>query len=240
MSSGKRKFWFLSPLAILLCQHSLLAQTTQLPQYREQSPFDLRSDLGTVGDWKAVVTAALEPGHEIVSDDGPSQSKICFVRTSPSANQCDYFKDLFHSKLRFQVFSSLGVVALQSGGGAANGLELKAAAWYSTGQVPETAVWVYDAQHDDWHLALALESGEVRIFSSGFLNGMLVTSDWHREEGETRWSDHKRDIIVYRYAADGEEPGYRKLLQYTTAKKYGAEDTHTIDAELSNIEEKVP
>ncbi len=140
----------------------------------------------------------------------------------------------------FQVFSSLAAVRLQSEGAATNGLELNAAAWYSTGQAHETAIWVYDAQQDDFHLALAVESGEVRIFSSGPLNGMLVTSDGHRDERDTRWSDHMRDITVYRYTTDGSEAGYRKLLEYTTAKKYDAEATDTIDAELSNIEAKLP
>jgi hypothetical protein len=32
---------------------------------------------------------------------------------------------------------------------------------------------------------------------------------------------------------------YRNVLEYTTTEKYGAEDTSTIDAELSNIEAKL-
>jgi len=240
MSSRKWKVWLLSAVAALLCQQGLLAQSTTPPQYREEPPFDLKAGLGTIGDWKAIVTAAVEPQREIVSDDGPSQSRICFVRTAPTTSECTYFRDLFHSNLRFQVFSSLAAVRLQSESAATNGLELKAAAWYSTGQVHETAIWVYDAQRDDFHLVLAVESGEVRIFSSGLLNGMLLTSDWHRDEGDTRWSDHRRDITVYRYSTDGGEAGYRKVLEYTTTKKYGAEDTDTIDAELRNIEAKLP
>jgi hypothetical protein len=142
--------------------------------------------------------------------------------------------------LKFQVFSSFTAVRLQSDSAATKGLELKAAAWYSTGQVQETAIWVYDAQRDDFHLVLAVESGEVRIFSSGPLNGTLVTSHWQRDEGDTRWSDHRRDITVYRYSADGGGAGCRKVLEYTTTRECGAEDTDTIDAELSNIEAKLP
>src|SRR5579862_5909492 len=112
MSSRRWKFWFLSACAGLLFQQSLLAQGTAPPQYREEPPFDLTA-LGTTGDWKAVVTAAVEPGHEIVSDDGPSESKICFVRTAPAKSECTYFRDLFHSKRMFQVFSSLTAVPLQ-------------------------------------------------------------------------------------------------------------------------------
>jgi hypothetical protein len=48
-------------------------------------------------------------------------------------------------------------------------------------------------------------------FSDGLLNGMLVTSDWHRDEGDTRWSDHRRDITVYRYGANGGDAAYRCL-----------------------------
>lgn len=239
MFSRKWKFGLLSAVAGLLCQQGLLAQSTASPQYWEEAPFDLTTGLGANGDWKAVVTAAVEPQHEIVSDNGRSQSKICFVRKAPTTSECTYFRDLFHSQRMFQVFSSLTAVPLQSEGAATNGLELKAAAWYSTGQVHETAIWVYDAQRDDFHLALAVESGEVRIFSSGLMNGMLVTSDWHRDEGDTRWSDHRRDITVYRYSADASEAGYRKVLEYTTTKKYGAEDTDTIDAESTTIQAKL-
>lgn len=240
MSSRKWKVWLLSAIATLLCQQGLHARSTAPPQDREEPPFDLQAGLGTIGDWRAVVTAAVEPQGEIVSDEGPSESRICFVRTVPAMSECTYFRDLFHSNLKLQVFSSLTAVRLQSESAATNGLELKAVAWYSTGQVRETAIWVYDAQRDDFHLVLAVESGEVRIFSSGLLNGMLVTSDWRRDEGDTRWSAHRRDITVYRYGADGEEAGYRKVLEYITTKKYGAEDTDTIDAELTNIEAKLP
>jgi hypothetical protein len=239
MCGRKSKVWLLFASALLF-QLGLLAQSTATLQYREELPFDLQTGLGAIGDWKAVVTATVEPHGEIVSDEGPSQSRICFVRTAPRTSECAYFKDLFHSKLKFQVFSLLTAVRLRSESAATNGLELKATAWYSTGQVQETAIWVYDAQRDDFHLVLAVESGEARIFSSGPLTGMLVTSDWHRDEGDTRWSDDGRDITVYRYSADSGEAGYRKVLEYATTKKYGAEDTDTIDAELSNIEAKLP
>jgi len=76
----------------------------------------------------------------------------------------------------------------------------------------------------------------VRILNNGDLNGLLITSDWHLDQGETRWSDHRRDITMYRYSPDGGQAGYRKVREYTTAKKYGAEDTATVDAELNNIE----
>jgi len=42
------------------------------------------------------------------------------------------------------------------------------------------------------------------------------------------------------HSADGGEARYRKVFEHTTAKKYAAEDTDTIDAELNNIEAKLP
>jgi hypothetical protein len=240
MSSRKRKVWWLAAASALLCQKGLLAQSTAPPQYREEPSFDLQAGLGTTGDWKAIVTATVEPQREIVSDEGPNQSRMCFVRAAPATSECTYFRDLFHSNLTFQVLSSLTAVRLQSESAPTYGLELKAAAWYSTGQVLETAIWIYDAQRDDFHLVLAVESGEASIFSSGLLNGMLVTSVWHRDEGDTRWNDHRREITVYRYSAEGGEAGYRKVLEYTTTKKYGAEETDTIDAESNNIEARLP
>jgi hypothetical protein len=240
MSTRNWKVWLLSAASALLCQQGVLAQGTAPPRYREEPPFDLRAALGTTGDWKAVVTGVLEPRREFDSEEGPSQSRLCFTRTAPAKSGCVYFRDLFHSKLTFQVFVSLTAVRLQSESPAATGLELKAAAWYPTGQIPETAIWAYDAQQDDLHLLLAVESGEVRIFSDGVLKGLLITSDWHRDEEETRWSDHRRDITVYRYGADGGDASYRKVLEYTTTRKYSAEDTNTIDAESSEIEAKLP
>jgi hypothetical protein len=229
----------LSAAAVVLSQWSLAAQAVETPQYREQPPFDLKGALETTGDWKAVVTAAIEPTREFEKDEGASQSRICFVR-APQTNECAYFKDLFDSRLTFQVFSSLAVERLRSGSAPANGVVMKAAAWYPTGQVHETAIWVYDPQQDRFHLVSTVESEEVRVFSSGPLNGDLVTADWHREEGESRWSDHRRDISLYRYSSEIGESGYRKVLEYTTTRKYGAEDISTIDAELANIEAKIP
>jgi hypothetical protein len=208
--------------------------------YREEPPFDLKVGFGTVGDWKAVVTAVVKPERDFDSDSGPSLSKICFVRTNPAENECTYFGDLFHSGITFQEFSSFSVVRLRSGPAAINGLVMKAEALYPTGQVHETAIWAYDAQRDDFHLVSGQESEEVRIFSNGPLNGTLVTASWHRDEGETRWSDHRRDITVYKYGGNGEAASYRKVLEYTTTEKYGAEDTDTIDANEADIVAKVP
>jgi hypothetical protein len=229
----------LSAVAVLLWQRALLAQGLPPPQYREQPAFDLKA-FGSPGDWKAVVTAVVEPQREIEADEGLSQSRICFVRAAPANDECSYFQDLFHSNLTFQEFSSLSVARLRSGSAATNGLVLKAEAWYPTGQVHETAIWVYDARLDGFELVAALESSDVRIFDSGPLNGTLVTADWDREEGETRWSGHQREIGVYRYGVAGGVAGYRKILQYATTRKYGAEDTHTIDAELPRLEANAP
>jgi hypothetical protein len=208
--------------------------------YREEPPFDLKVGFETAGDWKAVVTAVLEPKRDFDSDEGPSRSKICFVRTNPTENECVWFGDLFHSNLTFQEFSSLSVVPLRSGPVAINGLVMKAEGLYPTGQLHETAIWIYDAQRDDFHLVSAQESQEVRIFSSGPLNGTFVTATWHRDEAETRWSDHRRDIAVYKFSGNGDAASYRKVLEYTSAKRYGAEDTETVSAEVANILGRVP
>ena len=229
----------LAALVSLLSPLDFRAQGASPLQYRKEPPYDLKAAFGTTGDWKAVVTAAVEPAREFESHEGTSQSRICFVSAASPNSECTYFTDLFHSNLTVQVLSSLSVVQLRSGSAPTNGLVMKAAAWYDTGQVPETAIWVYDAQQDHFHLLTTLESGEVRIFGSGFLSGILVTADWHRDEEESRWSDHRRDITVYRYSVDNGEASYRKVLAYTTTRKYGAEDTGTIDAERTNMEAKI-
>ncbi len=226
-------------LAALAAGMATKVRGATIATYREEPPFDLKAGFGATGDWKAVVTAVVEPKRDFDPNSGPSVSRICFVRTNPAKNQCEYLGDLFHSDLTFQKFSSLGVVPLRSGPAAINGLVMKATALYLTGQEQETGIWVYDVQQDEFHPVSAHVSEETRIFSSGPLNGTLVTASWHRDQGETRWSDHRRDITVYKYSGDGEAAGYEKVLEYTTVKKYGAEDTDTIGAELVNIEAKV-
>jgi hypothetical protein len=93
VSSRKSKVWLLFAASALLFQQGLLAQSTATVEYREELPFDLQTGLGAIGDWKAVVTATVEPHGEIVSDERPSQSRICFLRTAPRTSECAYFKD---------------------------------------------------------------------------------------------------------------------------------------------------
>ena len=230
----------LTAVVILLSRRNLTAQRIAPPQYREKPPFDLKAAFGTTGNWKATVNAAMEPAPDFDSDEGASQSRICFVRTAPQASDCAYFRDLFHSKLTFQTLSSLTVEQLRSGSSPVSGLVMKADALYPTGQIHETAIWVYSPRQDRFHLAAAVESNEVRIFTIGPLNGFLITADWHRDEEETRWSDHRRDITVYRFSGDNGDASFGKVLEYTTTKKYGAEYTGAIEAEQANIEAKIP
>lgn len=238
MCRRKWKLFLLFPCVFLPSQNHVLAQSTATPEYREEPPFDLKAASDSA-DWKAVVTAAVEPQREFEADEGPSQSRICFARKAPGANECTYFRDLFHSNLTFQVFSSLTIERLESAGGYINGVALQAAGWYPTGQIHETAIWVHDTQGDDWRLVLAVESSELRIVSDGPFDGVLVTSNWHRDEGEAKWDEHRRDITVYRFSIEGGQPAYRKVFNYTTALTYEAEDTDTIDAEWPNIRERL-
>jgi hypothetical protein len=209
------------------------------PQYKQEAALDLQREFGTAGSWKAVVTAAIRPNGEIESDEGPSLSKICFIRVASSIRTCAYFKDIFDSHLTFQVLSGLSIVSLTEGATTTKGLILRADAFYPTGQLHEIAIWSYDTKRDDFHLALAVGFTEERIFNSGPLAGTLITADWRRETGESRWSDHRREIRVYRYVTRADVGIYAKVLDYTTTKKYGAEDTSTIEQELAVIESKL-
>jgi len=53
--------------------------------------------------------------------------------------------------------------------------------------------------------------------------------------GEARWDDHQRKITVYRFDAGDGAGTYREALEYTTAQKYDAEDTNTINSEMNVI-----
>ncbi|HEV2703663.1 MAG TPA: hypothetical protein VGV09_18705 [Steroidobacteraceae bacterium] len=224
---------------VALYRRAIASQQPQ-PTYREEPPFDLGRDFGPPQDWKAIVTAAAEPQAEIDPNATPSQSKICFVRASLGTTQCTYFKDLFKSALAFQGLSGLSIVPLTSEPHPTNALLMKAVAWYPTGQLSETAIWNYDRRNEAFRLAVAMESPEVRIVSSGLLAGYLITADWQWEAGETRFgSNHKRRIAVYQFNARDSAMGYHKVLEYITASKYGPENDHTIDSEIGTIRKRI-
>jgi hypothetical protein len=118
------------------------------------------------------------------------------------------------------------------------GLILRAVGNYPTGQVHETAIWVYDAAKDAFNLVLALAAGgfsEVRVINSGPLDGYLIAVSWSWDKDEVRWDDHRRMIAAYRLERSAGSVGYREVLDYVTADKYGAEDTDTIDSEWSTL-----
>jgi hypothetical protein len=216
------------------------ASPTAPIEYRREAPLPLQQSFHTVSPWKVTVTASVAPTHEIGSDNGRSVSQICFDRQALAPSSCTYFSALFNSPRLYQVFLGFSVERLTRRLSTATGLIMKARAWYSTGQVQEMAIWVYNVQRDEFELAVAVPSSqEQRIFNSGYLDGALVTVNWYWANHENRWSDHRRNVTVYRYRADKGIGTYRKVLEYTTIKKYRAEDSSTIDAELVNIESKL-
>jgi hypothetical protein len=158
------KWMTMGAAAALLCHSDINAQvsTHEQPTYVDQVPFDLKEKFGTTGDWKAVVTAVATSDYLIPDYQAPSQSRICFVQTSSNVSECSYFRDMFHSDLTLQVLSGLSVVLLKEGSPSVKGLVMKASGLYATGQTHETAIWIYDAQLDDFHLA----SSQVNIEDS--------------------------------------------------------------------------
>ena len=112
---------------------------------------------------------------------------------------------------------------------------LRANGLYPTGRSSETALWAYDRGADTFRLLLAVQAPEVKIVSDGPLSGIVITAQWKWSPKESRWDDHRRQITVYRLKGTSSELTYKKSLEYLTAKKYGAEDTMTVDAELPTI-----
>jgi hypothetical protein len=201
--------------------------------YTTHPAFDLRQPFHTESAWKAVVTVqTIEPNSDGKDPGHPSQSRICLVNESTSANNCTHLQKLFDSNYSYWSDGDLQVVPLKSHG--IDGLMLKATAIYDTGTVNYAAVWLYDRERDQFLLAYA--NGDPQIFITEPLDGYLVTSSWVWEPGETRFGDdHRRKITAYRL----EPGGYQQALQYNTEKKYGPEDLNTIDSELPNIESKL-
>jgi hypothetical protein len=204
-------------------------------EYSTAAPINLQASFDAKAAWQAVVIGQTAPPLWQDIDGPPSQSKICFVSEAKGANDCAYFRDLFKSPLGSQAITDLSVVSLSSISPNTEGLVLKATGFYTSGEVHETAIWVYDQADNNFSLVSALTSDEERIVTQGPLDGFLITVNWNWEKGEARWDDHRRKITVYRFAANEGAGAYREVLEYTTAKKYDAEDTHTIDSEMNVI-----
>lgn len=204
-------------------------------EYSTATPTNLQTSFDTRTTWQAIVSAQPAPPIWQDIDGPPSQSKICFADASQGANDCTYFRDLFKSTLGSQAVTDLSVVSVASKSPNAKALVLKATGFYISGDVHETAIWVYDQANDKFNLVSALTSDEEQIMSGGPLDGFLITADWDWASGETRWDDHQRKMTVYRFDASNGAGSYRRALEYTTAKKYGAEDTNTINSEMNAI-----
>jgi hypothetical protein len=66
--------------------------------YTIHPAFDLQQPFDTASAWKAVVTVQIiEPETDQKDPGFPSQSRICLVNQSKSANNCTYFQKLFDS-----------------------------------------------------------------------------------------------------------------------------------------------
>lgn len=204
-------------------------------EYSTATPTNLQTSFDSGTAWQAVITAQTAPPLWQDIDGPPSQSKICFVDNSKGANDCTYFRDLFKSTLGSQAVTDLSVTSLSSKSPNTQALVLKATGFYVSGDMHETAIWIYDQASDKFNLVSALTSDEEQIIDAGPLDGFLITSDWDWAAGETRWDDHQRKITVYRFDASDGAGAYREALEYTTAKKYGAEDTNTINSEMNVI-----
>lgn len=204
-------------------------------EYSTATPVDLQTSFDTRTTWQAVVNAQPTPPLWQDIDGPPSQSKICLVNNSKGEDDCTYFRDLFKSTLGSQALTDLSVVSVTSKSPNAKALVLHAIGFYTSGDVHETAIWVYAQTNDKFTLVSALTSDEEQIIDAGPLDGFLITADWDWASGETRWDDHQRKITVYRFDATDGAGAYREALEYTTTKKYGAEDTNTINSEMNVI-----
>jgi hypothetical protein len=234
--------WFAVGLLFVLLISAASIAGVPSDGYSMQPATPLQAAFGTRASWSAVVTAQSDGYVDVPA--APSRSKICFDAKSDGwsddQHQCTYFNDLFHSALTYQEFTDLSITRLASGPVNARGLVLKATGSYPTGNVHETAIWVYDVTQDQFRLVSALQSAEERILSSGPLDGYVITAAWQWQPGESRFgSDHFRRITAYKYVDDNGEGVYRKALEYITTEKYGAEDAHTIEREISTIAAKL-
>jgi hypothetical protein len=196
----------------------------------------LQRDFDTESAWAALVRAP--PPRKDSINDPSSRPKLCFINQTKGQTHCTTLQTLFGSSLADQSFTDLSIAPLRSQSPQTSGLILRALGGYPSGHVYETAIWVYDAAKDAFNLIAVIAAGdfsEVRIVNEGQLDGYLIAAHWSWSKDEGRWDDHRRQITVYRFDVTTRPGAYRQVLEYTTAKKYGAEDADTISSEWGAI-----
>jgi hypothetical protein len=189
------------------------------PGYVEAKRLDLTAAFHTKTAWTMSI---LKPtGAEAETGDRPIE--VCLTGGRDGRTHCT---KVAANGYPFQGLESATIEPL-SNRSRVEGVVVKATFAGVSRTLTRIATWTYDGQGlaDDFletaHFELS-DQGEAEPFASGAMDGYFVKADFvDTYPGETRWSDHRFAISVYRL--DPRVGAYLEVLQYVTARRYQAE-----------------
>lgn len=223
-------------LAVALSAALAAPAAAQPAQYVERT-MHLKPAFRTKRDWHVTAYAPKE-----VDADPDVPVRVCFWHdASRKAEDCTkmvsgrHDADMIYSHQYLREFSTETLLR-----GDRPLLGVKCVSEFSaggSGTLGALSIWLYDAEADEFSRAALIEIGELseyKIIDEGPLQGSIVTASglWQTDEGH--FGDHRFWIQLYRYGDYYKD--YRKVIGFTTLRKYPSEDVRVIDRELGTLE----
>jgi hypothetical protein len=201
--------------------------------YQEVQRLDLTVPFHTKTPWFVQLMQPI--GRDAETGDRPA--RICFTGGKDAATHCE---DIKAEGYGFQTVKSAAVTPL-SAKARLSGLEVKAEFSGGSHILSRTDVWTYNGAGlaDDFEPTSGFsrsDLGEEERFASGPMDGYYIVADFLSGAGETRWSDHRYSLEVYRLRPD--YGGYNQVLQYLSPGTYRSERDRpheVIDQELPRV-----
>jgi hypothetical protein len=199
------------------------------PGYEAVRQLDLSAPFQTRTPWTMRLLQPLGADAEI----GPKPAKVCLTGGVDGATHCE---DIVAEGYSFQSIKGAAVEPLSA---KAHLLGVAVKAEFSGGAhvLRRTDVWTYNAGADSFLRTSGFsrsDLGDEERFASGPMDGFYVVADFLLSGDETRWSDHRYSVEIYKL--DPRFGGYIQVLQYLSPGRYRSERDaphEVIDGELS-------
>ena len=199
------------------------------PGYGEVRQLDLTAPFHTRTPW---TMRLLQPiGAD--AETGPKPAKVCLTGGVDAATHCE---DIVADGYNFQSIKGAAVEPM-SAKAHILGVAVKAEFGGVAHVLRRTEVWTYNAVTDDFERTSGFsrsDLGDEERFASGPMDGFYMVADFLLSGDETRWSDHRYSVEIYRL--DPRFGGYIQVLQYLSPGTYRSErggPHEVIDGELA-------
>jgi hypothetical protein len=186
------------------------------PGYVEVQSVDLTDALHTKTPWTLRLLQSRLPDADV----GDKPAKACFVGGKDRATHCE---DLKADGYILQTVKSAAVRPLSARANL-QGVEVKSEFSGGAHTLQRTDVWTYQPETDSFLRTSGVsrsDLGDEERIASGPLDGFYIVADFLLGPGETRWSDHRYSMEVYKL--DPRWGGYVQVLQYLSPTAYPSE-----------------